>query len=164
MKNAAKMILNKLPKLKTAFAQLAQQEVLVGVPSEDAARKSEEKQPMNNATLAYIQDNGSPAANIPERPFMRPGIQDCKEKVVKQFKNGAKAALEGNADAIDKALHTSGLIAQAAIRNRINAGPPPPLAKSTLAARRRRGRTGTVPLVDTGQLRNSINYVLRKKT
>lgn len=165
MKNAAKMILNNLPKLKVAFASLAKQEVLVGVPAEADPRKAEsgETQSMNNATLAYIHDNGSPAANIPARPFMHPGIVDCQEKVVKQFKNGANAALTGNVGAIDKSLHTVGLIAQSAIRNRINAGPPPPLSKYTLAARRRRGRTGTVPLIDTGQLRNSINYVLRSK-
>lgn len=159
------MILNRLPKLKVAFAQLSQQEVLVGVPRDEVVRSDpNEKQPMNNATLAYIQDNGSPANNIPARPFMHPGVEACKEKVVKQFEKGAKAALTGDTGAIDKALNTAGLMAQASIRNVINSGPPPALAESTLAARRRRGRTGTVPLVDTGQLRNSINYVLRKKT
>jgi hypothetical protein len=33
-----------------------------------------------------------------------------------------------------------------------------------LRARRARGRTGDVPLVDTGELRNSITYVIRKAT
>jgi hypothetical protein len=38
-----------------------------------------------------------------------------------------------------------------------------PLAAATLAARRRKGRTGTKPLIDTGQLRRAITYVLRRK-
>jgi hypothetical protein len=33
----------------------------------------------------------------------------------------------------------------------------------TLERRRAKGRTGTKPLIDTGQLRNAITYVLRKK-
>ena len=165
MENAAKLILDNLPKLKTSFARLASQEVLVGVPKETDPRKDEnEKQPMNNATLAYIHDKGSPKRNITARPFMEPGIEACKDRVVNQFKIGAKKALDADDAAIEHALHKSGMIAKLSIQNTINAGPPPPLAEETLAARRRRGRTGTVPLIDTGQLRNSINYVIRKKT
>ena len=168
MKNAAKLLINNLPKLKVALAILTSDEVLVGVPAEAPDRKpkaGEPSTPLNNATIAYLMDKGSPANNVPARPFMEPGIQDCKDKVVKVYKVAAKGALgQEGAEGINKAFHTSGLIAQAAIRNKINSGIAPALSERTLAARRKRGRTGTVPLVDTGQLRNSISYVIRRKT
>lgn len=164
MKSAAKLILNALPGLKSRVEELTKSQVLVGVPREDTTRKSNEKKgPMNNATLAYIHDKGSPAANIPARPFMVPGIKAVQPRVAQVLKTGAQAVLQGAPSGMPNALHKAGLIAQASIRGKINEGIPPPLAPSTLAARRRRGRKGEKPLVDTGQLRNSINYVIRTK-
>lgn len=165
MKNAAKLVLNKLPKMKLIFVKLAGQEVLAGVPRDEAVRTaSAEAGEMNNATLAYIHENGAPASNIPARPFMRPGVEDVKDKIANEFKLGARSAVQGNEAEIDKRMNRAGLIAQSAMRARINEGPPPPLKPGTIAARNRRGRTGTKPLIDTGQLRNSINYVVRKKS
>lgn len=182
MKNAVKVVIDNLPKLKSSFAKLADQDVLVGVPKETTERKNDAA--MNNATLAYIHDKGSPAAGIPARAFMEPGISNCKERLVNQFKSGARKALDGDNEAINNTLMKTGLIAQASIRNAINEGIPPPLAESTLKARIRNrtaakgaraelqsryegnepGMDLAKPLVATGQLRNSINFVIRKKT
>ena len=155
-------------------------DVLVGVPAEKAQRK-EENQPMNNATLAYIHDNGSPAANIPARPFMRPGIYAAQDKITGALRAGAVQALDGKTAAVERSLNIAGLTAQSSIRGVINEGIAPPLADSTLEARARRGsksakhelnarsqgmtlgNAGAKPLIDTGQLRNSINYVVRRK-
>ncbi len=194
-KNPVKLIVNKLPHVKVAFAQLSRKEVMVGVPREDAARKddSEDKGEMNNATLAYIHDNGSPAAHIPARPFMRPGIDAVKGQIVTRFRGAAKSAMSlrpGADPRITQTLMAVGLIAQASIRKTIGEGIPPPLAPSTVAQRfrsrgtksRRKGEekymdliaqgaspedaqveANIIPLVNTGQLRNSINYVIRDK-
>lgn len=163
MKNAAKLLYSRAKILKASLP-LFKKDVLVGVPNESPKRKAEGEAvgPMNNATLAYIHDNGSPAANIPARPFMQPGIASAKERIVSTLLAGAKANIAGNTEAIENALHKTGLIAQAQIRSKINEGIAPELAPRTLAARRARGRTGTKPLIDTGQLRNSINYVIRE--
>jgi len=48
------------------------------------------------------------------------------------------------------------------VKAKISSGPFKKLADATLAARRRRGRTGTKPLQDTDQLLNSVTYVMRK--
>lgn len=162
MKNAARLLINKLPNLKANFAKLTANDVLVGVPAETTGRKDDD--PISNATIAYLMDKGSPANNIPARPFMEPGIADAKDKIVGFFKTAAKKALDKDDGAIERGLDKAGLAAQASIRNKINSGIPPALSDKTLAARRKRGRTGEVPLVDTGQLRNSINYVIRKKS
>jgi phage gpG-like protein len=152
------------PALAKAIEELAQREVLVGVPQVEAPREGDEWDgPMNNATLAYIHDNGSPAANIPARPFMAPGVEKVQDYVTARLESAGRAAMDGDQGTVEVELEKAGMKTQASIRNTINDGIEPELADSTLAARRRRGRTGTVPLVDTGQLRNSIQYVVRKK-
>ena len=77
---------------------------------------------------------------------------------------GAAEMLDGGAAAIEKANNKAGLVAQAAIKNTLRSGEGfPPLADATLAARKRAGFTGTKPLIWTGQLLNSITYVIRKR-
>lgn len=180
LKNAARLMKDSTAKLKDAFQHLERVDVLVGVPSEKTER---EDGAMNNASIAYIHDNGSPAQNIPARPFMRPGIERSKSAIAGFMKQAAKRVLTDNASKAEADLMKTGMTAQASIRNRINEGVPPPLkagtlrgrirnktavkgAKAELAAREAGALAGTSnakPLVATGQLRNSINYVLRRK-
>lgn len=149
--------------LLRALDNITRQEVLVGIPEEaDPPRKDGEQ--INNAALAFIHDNGSPGQNIPARPFFDPGIQDVKPQLIERLKAVAKASLAGNASSVTKGLIAVGMVAVSGVRNRLNTGPFVPLAPATIRARKARGRTGIKPLVDTGQLRNAITYVLRKVT
>lgn len=132
-------------------------DVLVGVPSTGPTRDGS----INNASLAYIHDNGAPEAGIPARPFMRPGIEAVQSEIKQRFTNIAMAAFEGRAAAVVAGLNAMGLRAANSIKLTINSNIPPPLAPATLAARRRRGVTRTNTLVDTAQMRNSITYVIR---
>lgn len=145
-----------------AIQGLAVKDVFVGIPDSTAARR-EPGHPLSNAVIGYIQENGSSAAGIPPRPFLVPGVQDAQQRIAERLGKGASAALDGNAQQAEAALHAAGLIGQNSARARINTGPFQALASRTLAARRRRGRTGSKPLIDTGQLRNSITYVIRNK-
>jgi len=165
--------------LQEALRSLVATDVLVGVPRAAPERKAEQAglkvrvtggqvagglpTAMNNATLAYIHDRGSPAANIPARPFMTPGIKAVQTRLNTLFRQIAVKALERDRTALDRGLTAAGLVAQSSIQGTINAGPPPPLAAATIADRLRRRRHSDKPLVDTGQLRNSISFVLRKK-
>ena len=159
-KNASSLLFDKFAKITEGLRSM-NSDVLVGVPAEKGQRRDGEG--MTNAALAYVHDNGSAAANIPARPFMVPGIQDARDPIVASLRAGAVQALKGKPAAVERALHIAGLRAQSSIRAKINSGIEPELADSTLEARRARGRTGTKPLIDTGQLRNSINYVVRKQ-
>ena len=180
MKNAVKKVIDNLPRLIPRVESLTKKNLLVGVPQDETQRKEGE---MTNATLAYIHDNGSPAANIPARPFMQPGIKSVKPKLKLIYKKIALGILHGEEEALDKGYERAGLIAQAAIRAAINEGIPPPLKDSTLRNRIRKGTAikgakleleargdgssagmeFAKPLVATAQMRNSINYVIRKK-
>lgn len=186
MQNPAKLITNKLPKMLAAFDALVQKDVLVGVPRAKTARSDE---PINNATLAYIHDNGAPASNVPARPFMRPGIKRAEKQIAAEFKIAASAVLTGNEGLVNACMNRAGLAAQNAIRAVITEGIAPPLKPETIAARKygrktksmRKGEkeymkeiaqgatpaeaqasVGITPLVNTGQLRNSITYVVKK--
>lgn len=147
-----------LEKIGESLEMVTLKSVLVGIPAEKAARDAESK--MTNVDIAYIQNFGAPEANIPSREFMRPGIADVQSKIVKALRLAGKAAFNGEDP--DKYLNQAGLVAQAGIRAKITNGPFLPLAASTVAARMSRGKKSDKPLIDTGQLRNAITYVIRE--
>jgi hypothetical protein len=144
---------------------MAASQVLIGIPESEDERNQRDADgsPLGNAAIGYIQETGSPANNLPARPFLVPGVELALKPATAALKSGAKKVLDGESGAGEKAMHVAGLIAQNAVRAKINSGVPPALAESTLAGRRRRGRTGTTPLIDTGQVRNAITYVIREK-
>jgi hypothetical protein len=145
--------------LKKAVAGLTKDKVLVGIPE---AKDERDETGIGNAALAYIHNFGAPEANIPAREFMYSGMSRAREQIVKRFRDGAIAALEGAEDRVAKNLNAAGLEATSAIKSRITEGIPPPLADATLAARERAGFAGTKPLVRTAQMRNALTYVVRK--
>lgn len=161
MSRSSVIINDKMPGLLKAMSALARSEVLVGVPAESTER--DDGEPINNATLGYIHETGAPAAGIPARPFLVPGVSAVEDKVAQQLGKAAQASLKGDQRAVDQRLHAAGLVAETSVKNTINAGIDPALADATIAARQARGRTGTTPLVDTGKLRNSITHVVRRK-
>lgn len=156
-----KITIDNVAKVLASIQDLAGKQVLVGIPATKAER--EDGEPINNAQLGYIHEYGAPASNIPARPFLIPGVSHAQESINNHLQKAAKAAASGNEEKVDAELNATGLIAQAGARNEINNGTFEALSPVTIAARRKRGRTGDKPLIDTGQLRNAITYVIRKK-
>lgn len=167
--------LDNVAKILADIKKLTSAKVLVGVPADKSGRKDGG---VNNAALAYVHNFGSPAQNIPAREFMAPGIKAAQPQIVKSLGKAATAALERKTGQIPVQLASAGLVAQNAIRGVITADISPELTEQTLKARaRRKGlnkgakaalatgiQAGNVtPLVDTGQLRKSITYVVRDK-
>lgn len=168
-----------------AIRELANSEVLVGIPSDSEQphlgnspigpeARTDTPNGIGNAALGYIHETGMPEQNIPARPFLAPGVEKVKVEITKRLKDAATAAMAGKKEVVQKNLHAVGLIAQASVRNTIAQGIPPPLSQRTVDARRRRtkgssyrrkasGPASTTPLYDTGQLVQSISYVIRKK-
>ncbi|GMG90666.1 hypothetical protein Cmtc_18860 [Cupriavidus sp. TKC] len=155
------MKVDRLKEVLQSISGLVDKQVLVGIP--DSAPERQDDEPISNAAIGYIQETGSPANNLPARPFLVPGVAAAEPKTLPKLQQAVEAALDGDLSRADKRMAGAGLEAQNSVRARINSGISPELKESTLANRRRRGRTGTVPLIDTGQLRNSITYVIRKR-
>lgn len=173
---------DKLAAVVRGLASLVKEQVLVGVPDSTTERgDDDEAGPMNNATLGYIHEHGSPAANIPARPHLIPGIENAQNKIADRFKKAGQFAMDGKKDKVHAELEKAGLVAQNSVKSMITDGDLEPLAESTLRARARRGRKGAIaelesraagnapdnsnarPLLDTGQYRNSITFVVRNK-
>ena len=145
-----------LPDMLRRMAAVAQRDVLVGIP----AGEQRDDGP-TNAEIGYQNEFGSPANNIPARPHLIPGVAAVQDKAVARLTQAASAAATGRMSDAERHLHAAGLIAQNSVRRTLTTAAYRPLSERTLAERRARGRTGTKPLIDTGQYRNSVTYVVR---
>lgn len=174
-----------LDALRAQLEKLATTEVLVGFPQDTSERTDDSvAAKVTNATIAYAMDHGMPERNVPARPFMYPGMESAIPQVTDKLRQMATAVSQQRYTAVDQGWHQVGLIAATAIKMKINEGIPPPLADSTLRDRLARhpsrqgerrelanraeggspGMTDAKPLVDTGQLRNAVNYTIRMRT
>lgn len=176
---------DRLKEVLESISGLVDKQVLVGVPDSTAGNRDESGE-ISNAAIGYIQENGSPANNIPARPHLVPGVANATEKVVPQLRKAVESALDGNLPGAEKRMAAAGLIAQSSVRKKISEGPFVPLSMLTMLARKHRKDGGTVtgktlgqldrfvgpvdlrgvrdkPLIDTAQYRNSITYVIRSK-
>ena len=165
--------------LYRAVQRLTRCDVLVGVP-EDKTERKDTGEP-TNAMLAYLNNFGSPAQKIPAREFMYSGIHEAEERIAAAFRRAGRKTLAGGDPEIE--LNDVGLAAQNGIKRKITEGPFQPLADSTIYARahRKKGRRkGAIeylalkaegkdppedlvrPLIDSGQMRRAISFVVRK--
>lgn len=134
---------DKLAAVLKGLASMTKEKVLVGIPDSTTERSEDEDAvPMNNATLGYIHEHGSPAANIPARPHLIPGIENAHDKIAERFKKAGQFAMDGKKDKVHAELEKAGMVAQNSVKNMIADGDLAPLAESTLRARARRGRKG----------------------
>lgn len=170
----------------TALVQLAGKQVLIGFPDSGKARQ-DPKEP-TNAQIAYVQDQGSPAANIPARPFMTPGVTKSLPVAEPLLKLAAEATLDGERAKAMRYLNAAGIAASSSVKNEIRTGNFVPLSPSTVAGRYRQRQTktrrateiaysqmirmgvspaaaqaatGIKPLLNTTQLLNAVTYVIR---
>jgi hypothetical protein len=175
------------------ISELAASDVLIGIPAAKTGRKDGQ---MTNASLAYIHEYGSPAHNIPARPFLFPGVKAIRAQAIQLLRDGARDVLLGKVKA-SVVLNKVGILARNSVVKAITDPAPPfvPLKPATIRARLRRtaagrrklrglrqikqvagwtgaqsnqaltewGEAGNIkPLIDTGQLRAAITYVVRK--
>lgn len=153
-----------------AVLAMSRERVLIGIPADGPAR-SEPNAP-SNAVLGYVMETGSPAHNIPARPFLVPGIRDAQPAAVGILKQSAVNALKdvaalkttaANGGAVAQGLEAVGAVGRDAVKAKIDSGPFKALAPRTIAGRRARGNTGTDPLKDTLQLQQAVTYRVVEK-
>lgn len=99
---------------------------------------------------------------IPPRPFLEPGVIKALPETIPRLRAAATLGLKGDFGGANTQLETAGILAVNSVRSYIGDGIDPPLAASTLAKRRSKGRTGTIPLKDTSEMNNALTYVVRK--
>lgn len=174
-----------------AITQLVGKHVLVGIPESNASRQDDESNGHpTNAMIGYVMETGSPARNVPARPWLVPGTRESQRDWMPHLKGAATAALDGQPQRSDQELAAAGVVAESGVKRKINSNIPPPLSPATIRGRKyargtqsRRANeqqyldqvasgidpgtaqtaAGIVALVNTGQLRNAVTSVVRKK-
>ena len=157
---SVEVTVDKTREILAAIAAAGKQHVLIGIPATENGRNDGS---IGNATLGYLHENGSAANNVPARPFLNPGVKDIADKAADVFEIATKEMFDDPA-AVTKALNRVGLLGQASVKNRIVSQVGfAPLMAATIRARERKGFRGTKALIRTGQLLNSITYVIRDR-
>lgn len=128
-------------------------DLLVGVPQEETEREDDE---ITNAQLMFIHSEGSPAHNIPPRPVIEMTLKEEKEKISEKFKKALNVVVKGGDPRAE--LEKLGIYVVNKIKAKFGSEDLAPLQPATIKA-----KGSDRPLIDTGQLRNSITYVVRKK-
>lgn len=154
---------DKIGKVAKAMNFMMENEVYVGISDETTTR--EKGEPVTNAELLFIHTNGSPVNNIPARPVIEPAIKDDKERLSKMMESAFLTAEKGDmAGALNK-LKLAGMRAQNVCRawftNPKNGWAPN--SPSVEARKKAKGSTDPKPLIDTGELRKSITYFVKRR-
>lgn len=121
--------------------------VTVGIHEQDASRKIDDG--LSNAVLGFWHEYGTSRA--PQRSFLR-STYDRKEDEYRRFFKAAMARAARRGKRI-RALDLVGMKIAADVKETIRAHIPPPNAPETIAK-----KGSSTPLIDSGELLNSIDY------
>lgn len=173
-----------LEKIAERLDRLAKMHLLVGIPADRESRSGE---PINNAALGYVHEVGKPKLGIPARPFLRPGLRKAKDAMHPHLGQALHDALHGGDPR--PGMERAGMIAESSVKDMFVRNDWPKISKAGILARVRRHESPesrqrrfkdkkkfrgelakkargyprpVKPLVDTGQLRNSITYVIEE--
>ena len=146
---------SEIKKALKAMRKLQKWDVLVGIPQD----KNADHGGITNAELLYIHTYGSPARGIPARPVIQAAIDDPanRKRLQNMFENAFRMAAGGDLEGALVQYEKIGTVGANLVKRQFGVIPPP-LKPATIA---RKGSSAT--LIDTGQLRNAITYVVRKK-
>lgn len=131
-------------------------EITVGVHSDEAGTRHAGSA-LTVLEIANIHEFGAPAAGIPARSFIRGWFAERQAFIQQTLVSRMRAAVAGKITA-QQALDQMVLAFEGDVKRRIAQRIPPPLAESTI---KRKG--SSVPLIDSGQLRNAIRAKVEVK-
>lgn len=181
---------DKMDVLRNAVKEIQKLEVYVGIPEAGSERKDSSE--VSNAELVYmhthgvrqlaminemqgdmdsgatyskahqmyIQANGSPLWKTPPRPIIEPAIENSKDKIADQLAKVATKALDGDSQGAKAQLEKAGMLGQNVVRAWFvdPANNWPANSPKTIAL-----KGSDKPLIDTGELRKAITYVVGDK-
>lgn len=145
-------ILKKIEKARE-FLDTRDRIVLVGIPGNDQQPTGE-----STAGIARVHEFGSPKKNIPERSFLRAGIRAANEELIALSKRDMKKVVRGKMT-MTMAMNRLGVMAVGQVQKYIGQSENfAPLSARTIAE-----KGSDKPLIDTGNMRQSITYVVEVK-
>ena len=138
-----------LDRLKKVLTGKRERIVNVGFPA-----SAKEPDGASTAMIAAVHEYGN--EHVPERSFMRTSLQKNRGRYSALNEQNLKKVLNGGMS-VDAALGQLGLMASSDIKEQIKNGSFAPLKQATI---KRKG--SSKPLIDTGQMRQSVTYELEK--
>ena len=129
----------------TYLKELNKERVYVGVPRSSNGIRG-------NAMIAMVHEFG---INVPERSFLRSTVLEQADKYARIFATNIPDAIKNGTPAYE-AYSRLGTIAMNDVRLKIASGEFAALAPATIKRKK-----SSKPLIDTGNLRQSINYEIR---
>lgn len=135
--------------------------VLIGIPEKTTDRQNSDNED-TNAQILYLNTNGSPINNIPARPVLEPALEDDKENIEKRLEKVFDSVVNGEKDKAKAELEKLGMAEQNKVRSWFvdDKNGWPPNSCLVQKEKRRKGSTNPRPLIDTGELRKSITYIV----
>lgn len=113
---------------------------------------------LDNVTLGLIHEFGAPAAGIPVRSWLRAAFDFNEARWIAQAAIIAEKVYDTTPAQPGRALGIMGEVVVSDIKRRFAQGIPPPLKQTTID---RKG--SSKPLIDTGALRDSITWTVRRR-
>ena len=143
-----------LIKPRSILTKLSNVDLLVGIPQETDDREDSE---IGNAALLMLHTVGSPVQGIPPRPTIQPTIEKHESFIRKSLFTAMEEYTKTGSDAKRRAL---GIYVSSQVKEFIN---DPSNGLTPNSPRTIQRKNSSLPLVDTGEMRNSITYVIRKR-
>jgi len=141
-------------KFYAEIEKLKDNEVFIGFQAGKKMHTGEDGRSVDIAEIAAFNEFGT--STSPSRPFLRQTVDDNKEKINEACTRAAKQlANNGNAE---QGLKVLGAYGVKLVQEKIRHGNFKPNAPSTIKM-----KGSAQPLIDTGQMRQSVHYVIRKK-
>lgn len=134
--------------------KLKDNEVFIGFQAGKTMHKDEDGKEVDVAEIAAFNELGT--STSPSRPFLRQSVDDNKEKIATMCERAAKNLANGGS--AEQGMKELGAFGVKLVQDKIRNGSFAPLAESTIKAKK-----SDKPLIDTGQMRQSVHYVIRKK-
>lgn len=136
------------------FIDIGKPKVYIGVPASKNGIHKDSK--INMATLLAIHVLGAPSRGIPQRDPLRPPLIANAQRYTDLMAQGIKNALANGTDP-NVVYEKIGIVASNDVKDYFVSGSFKPLDQKTID---RKG--SSKPLLDTGELRSSISYEIRK--
>lgn len=113
---------------------------------------------INMAQLASVHEYGSPKKGIPERSFIRSWVDNNQPEIMRRIERMVKGIIDGKVTP-EIALKTIGVFASGGIKKQLKSISTPPLSEKTI-----KEKGSSQPLIDTGQMRSSIRFIVKKNS
>lgn len=150
------------------LSRIGSPSITVGIHAKDGAKPYErgQKEPVTTAMIGTFHEFGtldrfedkSPAGDgsgrqgVPQRSFLRSTVDESRSEYARLITRGVGQVIDGTMP-MKRALGIVGAKVVGDVQKKISSGIEPPLTEETIKRKK-----SSKPLIDTGQLRQSIDY------